>query len=336
MKILLFILFFLPFLFSNSSFAEKSRPTEAEVLAQLQIGPTWDKIQINEQYFKQLSPTQKRAALSIANFKHGTAFFVGLFDDHFVMATNAHVAANDNKDLLPRNIDVLTSNPTSICTSSGNQSAVIEPVRFHLRNKSFACEQLIGVWPSVELALFTIKVDPADHDFFKGIGLKFDFANAPAEGAPLEMMGYGEFMNPGEPNVALMHTMGSTCRTFSRTKDFRYMPDPDEHSPGPYNVWSFANGCSVAWGDSGSPVINSSNGRVVGLIWTARYPKTAAVKDLAFLSQIAKHQSPEVWSQLSYASPALKINAAFEEDLKDSHSRGLKQNIIRAIQNSSK
>lgn len=252
------------------------------------------------------------------------------------MATNAHVAANDYNDLLPQNIEKLVSNPTSICTSPGDSRTENESVRFDLKNKSFACERLIGIWPSVELAIFTIKVDPVDHDFFKNIGLKFDFENFPVQNAPLETMGYGEFMNPGEPNVALMHAAGSTCRTFSPTEDFRFMSDPDEYNPGPYRVWSFAVGCSVAWGDSGSPIINPRNGRVVGLIWTARYPKTTPVKDLAFLNQIAKQQTTEVWSQLSYASPALKIDAAFEEHLKNSLSKNLETKIIRGIQKMAK
>lgn len=336
MKCLLFVFMLIPFIFSVSSYAEKSQPTEAEVLAQLQIGPKWDKVQITLEYLKRISSSRKRAALSIANFKHGTAFFVGNIDGHYVMATNAHVAANDTNDLMPENLDRLTSNPTSICTSSGNSRTEIEHVRFDIQNKSFACEQLIGVWPSVELALFTIKVDPIDQSFFKNIGLKFDFWNPPVHGAQLETMGYGEFMNPGESKVALMHTAGRTCKTFSLTGDFRYMTDPDEHSPGPYKVWSFAAGCSVAWGDSGSPVFNPLTGRVVGLLWTARYPKLASIQDLTFLNRIAKLQSPEVWSQLSYASPALKIREALEADLNMPMARGLKPNVIRGILKASK
>lgn len=331
MRNLFCILTFLPILFSVSSFAEKSEPTEAEVLAQLQIGPKWDKVQISSDYLKRISSLQKRAALSIANFKHGTAFFVGVVDGHYVMATNAHVAANDNTDLMPENLDKLTSNPTSICTLPENPRNEIEAVRFDIQNKSFECEQLIGIWPSVELALFTIKVDSIDQAFFKKIGLKFDFTNPPMHGTQLETMGYGEFKNPGEPKVALMHTAGPTCRTFSPTGDFRYMADPDEHSPGPYKVWSFSVGCSVAWGDSGSPVINPLTGRVFGLLWTARYPKISAVQDLTFLNHVAKFQTPEVWSQLSYASPALKISEVLEADLNRQTSQGLKVKVIRGI-----
>ena len=74
---------------------------------------------------------------------------------------------------------------------------------------------MIGVWPTIELALFTIKVDKSDISFFNEIELSFDFANPPMQGKHLASLGYGEFMNPGEPDVALMLTSCPYCKTFS-------------------------------------------------------------------------------------------------------------------------
>lgn len=282
-------------------------PTEAEILAQLQIGPKWDKQMLTEQSSKRLKPALRKAALSIASFRHGTAFFVGILDGQYVMATNAHVVANRMTDLLPENIDVLEADPKSICYRKPGDQSTLERVRFDLQKKSFECERLIGVWPSVELALFTIKVEKSDTNFFREIGLIFDFANPPVQAKHVVSLGYGEFMNSGETDVALTLTSGPYCKTFSPTGEIRYMSDPDEHNPGPYKVWSVAVGCNIAWGDSGSPLLDPISGRVVGLMWTARYPKLAAMQDSAYLDKTLSNQSPEVWTQFSYASPSVKI-----------------------------
>ena len=308
--------------------AHAAQPTVAEVLAQLQIGPKWDKQMLSSQSTQNVQPALRKAALSIANFKHGTAFFIGILDGHYVMATNAHVVANRVTDLLPENIDALEADPKSICYRKPGDAATIERARFDLQKKSFECERLIGVWPSIELALFTIKVDKSDTSFFNEIELAFDFANPPMQGKHLASLGYGEFMNPGEPDVALMLTFGPYCKTFSPTGETRYMSDPDEHNPGPYKVWSIAVGCNIAWGDSGAPLLDPTSWRVVGLLWTASYPKIAAVHDSSYLDKTISNQSLEVWNQFSYASPSAKIREILSED---KSSNEFKSRILAAL-----
>jgi hypothetical protein len=295
--------------------ADQYQPTEAEVLAQLQIGPTWDKVETAKNLVN-LPASLQKAALSIANFKHGTAFYVGKFNGLYVMATNAHVVSNKINDLLPERIHRLSDDPSLICTS-GQTGSPTELVRFDLQKRTFECDKLIGVWPSIELSLFSIKVSAADDSFFDNIGVKLDFATPPMRGRRLIAFGYGEFMNPGESDVALMETAGPFCKTFSRSGELRLMNDPDEHNPGPYKVWSFAVGCNVAWGDSGSPVLDKSTGKAVGVIWTARYPKGTDVKNAMALETMISNQPLEVWSQLSYASPAIKIREVLRAELKE-------------------
>ena len=313
----------------NVANADQQQPTEMEVLNQLQIGPSWDKVEAAKT-LASLPLALQNAALSIANFKHGTAFFLGKFNGRYVMATNAHVVANKMDDLLPRKIQKLSEDPSSIC-SSGRAGSPTESVRFGLQKKSFECEGLIGVWPSIELSLFSIKVNAADSAFFDNIGVMFDFGKPSVQYERLITFGYGEFMNPGEPDIALMETAGPFCKTFSPSGEFRFMKDPDEHNPGPYKVWSFAVGCNVAWGDSGSPVFDKVNGKVVGVLWTARYPKIADVKNAVALEAMISAQSEDVWSQLSYASPAPKIRDVLLDELAEGHITEDNALVIHAI-----
>ena len=313
----------------NIAYADQHQPTEAEVLNQLQIGPKWDKVEAAK-ILAGLTSNLQKAALSIANFKHGTAFYVGKFNGRFVMATNAHVVANKMDDLLPGKIQKLSEDPTLIC-SSGRAGAPTESVRFDLQKKSFECEGLIGVWPSIELSLFSIKVSATDTAFFDKIGVMFDFAKPSEQHEQLITFGYGEFMNPGEPDIALMATAGPFCKTFSQSGDERFMKDPDEHNPGPYSVWSFAVGCYLAWGDSGAPVVDKVTGKVVGVLWTARYPKKADVKNAAALETMISAQSADVWSQLSYASPASKIQDVLRGELANAQLSPNNASVVQAI-----
>jgi hypothetical protein len=99
----------------------------------------------------------------------------------------------------------------------------------------------------------------------------------------------------------------SDCKVFSPTQDFRLMPDPDALNPGTYDAWSFANGCDVSHGDSGSAMVDRKTGRPVGLIWTGKIPKSPQVQSSRYLAELAAGQSEEIWTELSYAVPASKI-----------------------------
>jgi hypothetical protein len=94
------------------------------------------------------------------------------------------------------------------------------------------------------------------------------------------------------------------------------MGDPDDLNPGPNKVWSFANGCDVSHGDSGSAMFNRNTGEIVGLIWTGRIPKDASVQKSDYLREILdENNSKEIWQQLSYAVPAEKIKDVLTQEL---------------------
>ena len=208
-------------------------PTEAEVLAQLKIGPTWDKVEVDSALLQTLSVPLRQVALSTANFQHGTAFYLGRYRNRFVMATNAHVVAKNASDLVG-DLSSFDKDPSLICK---NQYGVKHQVRFGLQDKTFECGELIAVIPSVELAIFTIDVNGGDESFFDQLGAHFGSAKSDLAGEPIAIFGYGEFMNPGVNEIKLVTATSAFCQTFSSLASPNLMNDPDEHSPAPYRVW---------------------------------------------------------------------------------------------------
>jgi hypothetical protein len=95
------------------------------------------------------------------------------------------------------------------------------------------------------------------------------------------------------------------------------MADPDELNPGSYQAWSFANGCDVSHGDSGSAMVDRDSGDVVGIIWTGRIPKTPDIQDSKVLDDLLRTQSPRIWKELSYAVPAAKIREVLQRILNE-------------------
>jgi hypothetical protein len=174
--------------------------------------------------------------------------------------------------------------------------------KFQVLAKSYACVQVLGHWTAIDFALFTIEVPAADEARLATIGKNFNFDRALTAGQPLLTIGHGVADNPGRRLVA---NQDSDCKVFS--EDHRLMADPDEYNPGTYQAWSFANGCDVSHGDSGSAMVDRVTGEPVGIIWTGRIPKKPEAQDSAILDEWLRTQSPEIWKQLSYAVPAAKI-----------------------------
>src|SRR5690606_34729203 len=96
----------------------------------------------------------------------------------------------------------------------------------------------------------------------------------------------------------LVANQDNDCIVYSETDDVRFMADPDDLNPGDYSVWSFANGCDVSHGDSGSAMVDRNTGEIVGIIWTGRIPKDKKVQDPAYLDSIYSSSSEDVWKQL--------------------------------------
>jgi hypothetical protein len=268
-----------------------------------QIGEEWGKIPASEQDLS--DPALARAAGATARLGGGTAFYLGVFKGAHIVATNEHV-----------------------CSGPSGGFCRFSNARFPQIGVSAGVRRLIGNWTEIDFALLEIAPDEAEAAKLAQVAANLDFTSPMYSGQPLITAGFGF---AGNPNRQMVVASDSDCIVFSADNDFRFMRDPDDVNPGPHEVWSFANGCDVSHGDSGSAMVDRNTGLPVGLIWTGRIPKNPVVRDSEFLSNIFEAQSEEIWQELSYGVPAIKIKEVLQEKLAEWSITGERAEIVEAI-----
>jgi hypothetical protein len=253
-----------------------------------QIGSEWGKKAVTAAMLASETPEFVRAAKVTASYGGGTAFYLGKINGRHLMGTNHHVQ------------------PSLNCQGS---------VRFQVLGKSFPCKQIFGHWTAVDFALFEISVPAIEESTLLNLGRNFAFDRPLQNGQLLMTIGHGVAANSGRKLVA---NQDSDCKVFSETNEFRFMGDPDEYNPGEYQAWSFANGCDVSHGDSGSAMVDRLTGEPVGIIWTGRIPKSAETQNSKNLDDWLRTKNEKIWKELSYAVPAAKIREVLQKYLTDS------------------
>lgn len=250
------------------------------------IGDEWGKKTVTIETLKTASEAFKRAAFATAKVGGATGFYLGTFNGFHVMATNHHVF-------------------TRAYACLGNM------VKFPLLEKSFKCTKFFGTWTDIDLALFAIDVkSEQDLQKLESVAGNFDFHESFATGTPLLTVGFGIANNASR---SLMGNEDSDCKIFSSAGEFRFMPDPDELNPGPYNAWSTSIGCDVSHGDSGSAIVNKTTGRPIGILWTGRIPKAEKIQQSAFLDNLILNPTEDIWKELTFAVPSVKMHSFFTD-----------------------
>lgn len=249
------------------------------------LGDEWGKKPVTRETLLNARPAFRRAALATARTGGATGFYLGKFNGVHVMATNHHVF------------------PSSY-------GCVGRTIQFPLLGVSVTCDKFLGSWDSVDLALFTVRVaSAADAEKLEAVAANFQFREDVKPGQTLLTIGFGVAGNNGRQ---VMANEDADCYAFSGEGEYRLMADPDQWNPGSYRAWSFALGCDVSHGDSGSAMVDRESGKVVGIIWTGRIPKSAAAQSTRSLSEMFKNRSAPIWEELSYAVPAKKIGEHLE------------------------
>jgi Trypsin-like peptidase domain len=249
-----------------------------------QIGSSWGKKQVTQAILDSESPIFKRLAHATGKVSVGfgtaTAFVIGEKNGKVLMATNHHVIEDQ--------------------AGCGGSRLSFE----FLGLRNLACDTVITTSTDLDLTLFTLKnVTPEAKAKLLAVAKAFS-TDLPRKGQKLLTIGYGVASNP---SGNLMSGQDDDCKTFSPDEEIRFMADPDEFNPGPYKTWMFATGCDVSHGDSGSAIVDSETGDVVGILSTGKIPKNARVRDAAYLSDIYDSSSEDVWKELSYMVPSSKI-----------------------------
>lgn len=239
------------------------------------IGDEWGKKRVEEEDLN--TPQLRDIAMATGMLNGATSFYIGDYAGYHVVASNNHVCPN---------------------------TCLGKTVRFPLLGFSAKVVKFFGTWTDIDMSLMAIELTADQEAKLAPYARPFDFANTIHSGEELITVGFGRGDNPLGQLVA---NMDSDCKVFSEEGDFRFMVDPDALNPGKYKVWSFAHGCDVSHGDSGSAIVDRSTGNVIGLLWTGRIPKSSKVQSSAYLDQMLATKSPEIWEELSYAVPAPKI-----------------------------
>lgn len=251
-------------------------------LSDYQIGDEWGKKAVTAQAMAAGGAVFQRAAKATAAYGGATAFYLGRFNGHDIVATNHHVSGSSCKG----------------------------EARFPLLGRSFACEKVYGDWPEVDLALLSIAVPAADEALLAPLGRGFAFDAPIYPGQRLLTIGFGIAGNSAREMVA---NQDGDCVVFSKRGDYRLLADPDEFNPGDYRAWSFANGCDVSHGDSGSAFIDRRTGDVLGIVWTGKFPKSEPIGRSAYLAPLIGSDDPQVWTELTLSVPAAKMRERIRE-----------------------
>lgn len=246
--------------------------------ATYQLGDQWGKEAVTPDSLSKESAIFQRAAKATTRYGGGTAFYLGKFNGQHMMATNNHVM--------------------------GAMGCSGRKAEFVLLGKSFPCEKSYGNWKEIDLALFSIRVSAEEEAALSGLGRNFAYDAAIYPGQELLTIGFGIANNQRRRMVA---NQDSDCKVFSGRNEFRKLADPDRLNPGPDKVWSFANGCDISHGDSGSSYVDRKTGEVLGIVWTGRIPKSPQVGSSQYLSEMLRSRSEEIWVELSYTVPAASI-----------------------------
>ncbi len=246
----------------------------SEGFSSYQIGPTWDAQVINGHYLRQKNDfLTSKIALSTLKISgpsgQGTGFFLGKFNNQFLVATSAHVLKN-----------------VPICM------AIPVYAHFQIINKTYRCNKIIGIWSDIDLAIFTIDEDRDDDTLSKTNPLSFDFNESLEKGTQLMTMGFGSYEN-SDGELTLKEDRD--CIVYSPTGIVKAIQKDDK------SIDAFATGCDISEGDSGSAVVNKATGKVMGLIWATSSPKPLKITTDAYLDSLLASDSSDVWNYFSYA-----------------------------------
>jgi hypothetical protein len=249
-------------------------------IADYQMGHDWGKKKVTPAALGVASQVFKRTAQATAYLPvGGTAFYLGKFSGQHIIATNFHVC------------------PTE-------RDCVGTIATFGLLHKKFKIAKLFVSIPDVDIALLGLEVAPGDEKALQDVAKNFAFKRAISKGIELLTIGFGIAGNAKNELVANQDT---DCKVFSRNAEYKLIFDPDQFNPGMYKAWSFAHGCDISHGDSGSALVEKRSGEIIGIVWTGKFPKSEVVKTSESMKRLLDMSDPQVWTELSYGVPAVKI-----------------------------
>jgi hypothetical protein len=250
-----------------------------------QIGDVWGKLPLDATQVRTGSAVLRKAARATARyagvFGGATGFYMGKFNGQHIMGTNHHVVDGVGCRGVRLIFPYLGTNGVTV-----------------------GCKRIIGHWTDADFGLIVLNISADQEALFDGVGVNFAYDKKIERGTKLLTVGFGIAKNPNQRNM--MVNVDDDCKVYSETGDYRFMGDPDTMNPGPYKAWSFAHGCDISHGDSGSAFFDRNTGEMVGIVWTAATPKDPRVLTRDYLDHLDP-SSNDIWTKLGYTVPASKL-----------------------------
>jgi hypothetical protein len=247
------------------------------------VGDTWSRESVTENLLLSLPSHEqtwlKRTGRAVYRGGSGTVFIVGKLQDKWWALSNRHVFHS-----------------TSVCESA--------TLRFPVLELAARCVRRMEAWNSHDLALIEIAFqDNKEPDSLPFLRLP----NPPSQtlGDWIASAGFGVAGHTG--SIPLTLNRDEDCRAFSSTAFDRIMGNEAVHS--------FAHGCDVSPGDSGSPIWERETGRWVGVVWSGIVPKGDLVQKSMDLLRwlILPEEDSQVWETLNFGVSLAATRSTWEK-----------------------
>jgi|GEM_PF-1117343 len=269
----------------------RDEAVEETVVSDFQIGDSWTAKRISRELLLQENNFNlSRAAESTLQIRtpwaQGTGIYLGKHNGRHLVGTNAHVLDN-------------------IYSCQTQKLAIV--AKFTLGNAVFTCDSLIAAWSDVDFAIFVLAVDSeAQSDYLDAINpLKFNFDIPYSKNRILYSIGHGDANNP---DAVMTVKFDEDCRIYSATNEVRRLKNPN--NPDALKIPSIAIGCDISPGDSGSSIIDTGTGDLIGVVWSTQRPKPALMRTRGYMNQLRGEDNTSIWESLAYAIPAREIKAS--------------------------
>lgn len=260
-----------------------------------QIGDNWGR-KLGNRRVLQNEPNQvirdyvPSVAKIITFYSRGTGFYLGRHVGKHLLATAAHVLAN-----------------VPVC-----KMGRLSP-RFYFEGivDGLYCKKIILIDKEHDFAIVELDVKREDEfKFYQMNAFTFTKSLNYYRNTPLASIGYGEVNNPRKK---ISYDASNDCRILSPDNRFRNVRrEAGEQSR---SIPSFATGCDISRGDSGSPIINKDTGELLGIVWGTTTPKPVSVKSSAYIARLSDEGSNDIWKYMSYVVPMVEIREAVKKAL---------------------
>lgn len=235
------------------------------------VGTEWSRTPVSNQIVQDLPTHEQHWVLRTGRARYpggsGTAFILGKHQNRWWALSNRHVFYSP-----------------AVCG--------VATFSFPMLEITARCVRRLEAWNEHDLAILEIEFldqpEPTDLPVLR-------LPSSPSLDRSMWLASAGFGVAGHENEIPLTLNRDTDCRAFSST--------PFDRQLGSEYVHSFAHGCDVSPGDSGSPIWERETGRWAGVVWSGIVPKSDLVQDSLELTRwltLAESQDSPAWETLNF------------------------------------